>query len=389
VRILVVAGDGATLGLAQRLVREGHKVDVFPMDMPIAHTGDNIYKITTNLWKAVQDCKFIIADRGWDKLYARANTYNKPIIGTHPMTDMLNMDAVKEYKLGTKLGARYPKTEIFSDFSGLQPKLLEGKYRRYYVKHERKTFVCTAPEWLAWAMYQLPVGEEVLLQEEAKGSEVSVVGWFNGLKWVGPFFYSTPTSKTSKIVAMLAANNKNELIRTTIYPFCHWLKKIDYKGPFTVNLILDGKEWFIKDVEAGLTGPSVFAMMEGIKNTGVADFMNQLAFSSGSVDITKDYLVGIEVSNRDADMYGAPILGVDDGNMSKIFLHGAYFSDDGYMMSGETESVYTAVAHGRDLKEAMGRVYRTIDQVQFPRMYYASNLAGGTAFEALRKCEAI
>jgi phosphoribosylamine-glycine ligase len=376
-KILVVASDGATLGIAQGLVREGHEVDVFPLDMSLIHTGNEIYDITTNLWKAVQECKFIVADRGWDRLYVRAKSYNKPIIGAHPMTDVLNVDSVKEYALGQKLGIKYPETEIFNDFADLQPKIMSGKYRRYYVKTDRKTFVCTAPEWLAWAMYQLPVGKDVLLQEEVKGEELSIVGWFNGLNWVRPFFYSTPRAQASKAVAMLAEKKLNPLVERTIFNLQFWLKKIDYKGPVTVDLIANKTDFWTRKIYAGITSPSLFAMMEGLKDIPISSFLNQLAFGSDDkVNVSYDYLLGLEVSSQEQDMYGAPILGVDEGNSNKIFLHGAYGTGTDIMMSGEVEPIYTAVAHGRDLDEASKRIYRTIDKVKFPRMRYVSNLRG-------------
>jgi len=46
------------------------------------------------------------------------------------------------------------------------------------------------------------------------------------------------------------------------------------------------------------------------------------------------------------------------------------------MLSNETDRVYTASAHGRDMKEAAQRVYRTVEQVQFPKMIYMTNLEG-------------
>lgn len=376
-KILVVASDGATLGLAQGIVREGHEVDVFPLDMQLTHTGNEIYKVTTNLWKAIQDCNFIVADRGWPKLYERAKNYNRPIIGSNPYTDQLNEDCVKEFRLGRKLGARYPDTEIFNDHAALQPKILSGKYRRYYVKLDRKTFVCTAPEWLAWAMYQLPVGKDCLLQSEVKGEEISIIGWHDGLKWAEHFLYANPRNDDAGAVVMLAAKKKSELIEKTIFPFHHFFKKVDYKGPVTANVVIGKKgEFYLMNINVGITTPAIYALFEGLKGIGIADFLNQTAFSSGNIDVTFDYLMGIEVSSRDKDMYGAPILGIEEGNLDKIFLHGAYKNNEDVMMSGETNAIYTAVAHGRSLDEASRRVYRTIDKVKFPRMHYVSNLQG-------------
>lgn len=377
-KILVLTRDGTALGLAQRLVQEGHDVDVFSDTLKLTHTGKDIYKVSHNLWASVQECKFIVSDSGdWPNLYKRAEMYNKPIIGCHPMTDMLNADCVKEFKLGQRLGIGFPKTEVFTDAAGLQPKLLEGSNKRYYVKIGRSTFVCTQPEWMAWAMYQLPVGQEVLLQEEVHGEEMSIIGWFNGLNWVKPFFYATPNYDKIGGVAMLAQKEHNRLSYKTLYPLQKWLRVIDYKGPVTANLIVNAKDTFVKRFRLGLTAPCVFAMMEGLRSLPCATFLSSLAFGSDQeVDMTKDYLLGIEVGNKDGGMHGAPLLGLEEKNLSKVFLQGVCKDNDRFVMSGEIPAVYTAVAHGRDMREAALRVYRTIDNVQFPRMRYITNIQG-------------
>jgi hypothetical protein len=381
-KILILTRDGSALGLAQRLVQEGHSVDVYSDVLTLVHTGGSIYDISMNLWKSVQECKFIVTDCGnWPSLYKRASTYNKPIIGCNAMTDMLNGNCVKEYQLGMRLGVNFPKTEVYSDVQGLQPKMLEGTFLRYNIKVDRKLFVCTRQEWMAWAMYQLPIGEEILLQKELKGREVNVIGWFNGLNWVRPFFYATPNSKEIGAVAMLAQKNNTKLTARTIEPLDKWLRAIDYKGSVTAYLLVEDKteEVYVDRFEIGLTAPCIFAMMESLKSP-TGDFLNSLAFGNESeMNASMDYLLGVEVQSKDQGMHGAPVLGLEDGNLKHIFLHGVYKDETGYMMSGETAPIYTAVARGQDVREAARRVYRTIDEVQFPRMSYLPNLEGRSA----------
>lgn len=389
-KILILTRDGSALGLAQRLVQEGHQVDVFSDTLSLAHTGKGVYDISDNLWKSVQDCKFIVTDSGnWDSLYKRAKTYNKPIIGCNAMTDMLNKDCVKEYQLGTRLGIKFPDTEIYSDAQGLQPKVLEGSFLRYNIKIDRRMFVCTRREWMAWAMYQLPIGKEILLQKEMQGREISVIGWFNGLNWIMPFFYATPNAKEIGAVAMLAQKSNTKLTAHTIEPLEKWLRTIDYKGAVTAHLIVEDKTdiAYVDRFEVGISAPCIFAMMESLK-TPISDFLNSLAFGHETkIEVSLDYLLGIEVRSKDEDMQGAPVLGLEDGNLKHIFLHGVYKDDTSYMMSGETLPVYTVVSRGQDMREASRRIYRTIEQVQFPRMEYLANLEGRSAmtFQNLKR----
>jgi len=370
-KILVISDSGIALGLAHRLTQEGHEV-VFGK---------------SNMMRSIQECKFIIADSCSDSVYNRAKTYNKPIIGCNPFADQLNADAIKEYDLCSRLGVEYPNSELYDDATGLQPRLLEGSAKRYYIKHKRRVFRCTKPEWLAWAMYELPPDQRVLLQEEVLGDDLSVIGWFNGLSWVEPFFFSSPYASRIGGVSMLAQKKPSRLTEKTLKPLEKWLKIVDYRGPVTANLIVNQKNVYVKSINIGLTAPCVFAMIEGLKRMPLSDFLNMLAFGSDTdVSTSLDYLVGISVSSIDADMRGAPILGVENGNLDHLFFQGAYKDGAGYAVSEDCDPVYTAVAHGRDLTEAARRVYRTIGEVQFPGMSFITNLHGqtSTTFNKLR-----
>ncbi|MEK0326824.1 MAG: hypothetical protein QQN63_14085, partial [Nitrosopumilus sp.] len=230
-KILILTNNGIALGLAHRLVEEGHSIDVISNQGNV--TGGDSYNISTNILQSIQECKFIVADSCSDLVYKRAKAYNKPIIGCSRFTDQLNKDSVKEYDLCSRLGIVYPKSEIYDDAIGLHPRLLDGVTKRYYIKHKRRVFVCTKPEWLAWAMYQLPANQRILLQEEVIGHDVAVVGWFNGLNWVKPFFYCSPYADRIGGIAVLAQKKPSRLTEKTIEPLYKWLKVIDYRGPVT------------------------------------------------------------------------------------------------------------------------------------------------------------
>lgn len=379
--ILVLTKNGTALGLAQRLAHEGHQISVYTDALTLTDTGKGLYSIATNLLKAVQECRFIVVDSGnWTQLYKQAKMYNKPIIGASPIADMLNADSVKEYDLGRRLGIAFPKTEIFDDSSDIHPKILEGRRINYFIKYARKTHTCTRPEWLAWAMYNMPANKQIILQECVPGFDISVVGWFNGLNWVRPFYYSSPYSERSGGVMMLAQKGaSNRLTERTIEPLEPWLKSIDYKGPVTAQLIVNDTNTYVKRFDVGISAPCVFAMAESFRKLPLGDFLSALAFSNDDrVDVLYDYIYGVEVRNRDPDMHGAPLLGINQDNLKHLFLAGAYSDGESYMVSSEVNAVYTATAFGRDEHEASQRVYRTIREVQFPRMEYMSNVRGRT-----------
>ncbi len=373
--ILILTRTGKALGLAHKLSTENNKVVVYsPPECTIVNSGKGIYKLTDNLWKAVEECKFIITDGGhWPDLYNRAAIYNKPIIGSNSLTDILNKDYVKEYDLARRFDLPYPHTEIMNDSLGIFEKIMSWDKSRYFIKYDRTSFRCDYNEFAAWMMYKVPVGKSIILQQEVVGLEIDIQGWFDGLYWVEPFMLVGADSSSVGISLMI--RDTKSILSDTIKKLKPWLTAIDYHGPVTAKLIVNDSEAFVIGLFVGFTYPDIYAVCEGLK-TEIGHFLSGIAFSTGqSADITRDIITAVDVIATSNDMFGAPILGLGKENIDHVFLTSVYKDEDSYLLSGDTENVCTVAARGRSISEVSRRVSRTLETVKFPNMQYENRIS--------------
>ena len=373
--ILILTRTGRALGLAHKLAIENNRVVVYsPQSSNIVNSGKGLYKLTDNLWKAVEECKFIITDGGnWSDVYNRAAIYNKPIIGSNIHTDILNNDYVKEYDLARRFKLPYPETEIMEDSLGIFEKIMSWDKSRYFIKYDRTSFRCEYNEFAAWMMYKVPVGKAIILQQEVTGLKIDVQGWFDGMYWVEPFMLVGADS-SSVGVSLMVRDNKS-ILAETFKKLKPWLTSIDYHGPVTAKLIVNQDEAFVIGLFVGFTYPDIYAVCEGLK-IEIGYFLNGIAFSSGqSVDITRDIITAVDVVATSNDMFGAPILGLGKENIDHVFLNSVYKDEDSYLISGDTPNIYTVAARGRSISEVSQRVSRTLKTVKFPNMRYEDRIS--------------
>ena len=140
--ILILTKEKIGLGLAHRLAAEGNQVKVWGLKEN-DRTGELLYEKADNLWKAVQWCKFIIADSSdWTHIYDKAATYNKPVIGCNAIGDLLNKDCIIEHQLIQKFGLSVPHTVVYEDSTDMYAKVIDWAKIRYKIKMDRRIFKC-------------------------------------------------------------------------------------------------------------------------------------------------------------------------------------------------------------------------------------------------------
>lgn len=372
--ILILTKDHIGLGLAHHLAQEGNSVEVYGLGKD-CQTGELLYKKAENLWKSVKWCKFIIADSGdWPEIYDKAAMFNKPIIGCNAFGDLLNRDCIIEYQLGEKFGLSYPNTIVYEDCTEMYERILQWNQTRYRIKLDRQTFLCDYKEWMAWALLKLPLDKQVLLQEEVVGRNCTIMGWFNGVDWVRPFYVQTPDSESTGAVGVKAEKFPSKFSTNTLRPLKPWLKTIDYRGPISAKLVVNGEGVYIDRLYVGMTSPAVYAVMEAHRGD-LTGFFHSIAFSiKADEKVCWDYLISVNVRTAEPDIRDAPIIGISQGGLKHIYFHSVYKSKGSYLASGDTNNIYTVSSNGRDMDEAVGRLKRTIGEVQFPQMAYPNNI---------------
>lgn len=370
--ILFITNDLKLAGLANKLVELGHKVTLYT-ELPVVKEFGAFEKVR-NLYDAIKECKYIVADEGSENIYKWAKMFNKPIVGCSPMTDMMNVDCYREYQIAQKFNVPTPETLVVNDVADMYGEVLEWKSVRTLVRYDRQTFACDHQSWLAWAMYKIPLGKKILLQKPTYGEDVIVSGWFDGMKWLEPFFIKSKDESVLR-ASLMFSMPKKEWIEKVIEPWSHFLKRIEYRGPFSVKAIASKKTVEVISTYAGFEFPSIYAFLEGLREP-VDAFLYKVAFSSATgCDITKDYMSSIVVNSGLPNSAGIPIMGVDEGNLKHLYFGAVHHKEDGEKIVVGGPWIYTATAHGRTPEEAFGRAYHTASVVRIPEPKYMTGMA--------------
>lgn len=365
--ILFITKEKNLFGLASRLVDEGHNILMWaPM------SKNTMFEPLKSLYDAIKQCKFIISDGIGQQEYGWAKTFNKPVIGSCPLANVMNHDCVREYKMAHKLGISLPVTEVLEDLSSAYDKVLNWNPVRTSIRYDRENITVDHQQWMAWALTQLPVGKEILIQQPTYGEVSKVSGWFDGMNWKRPFILTNPQSELQANMSL--GLFQREWINKVIVPYEKYLRTVEYKGPFSVTFSTNKEGNEVLCTHAGFEYPLVYGYFEGLK-TPCGEFLNEVAFSTNSeVDYTTDYVASLLVKTSIKESKGIPIVGITDGNRKHIFLNGVFGVEDDIVVSGDTW-IYAVTAHGRDPEEAFGRAYFTADKVRIPQPVITPSMA--------------
>jgi len=374
--VLLVTRDFRSFGIATRLAKENHEVTVYTGRTKGMSFGEGLVKFVAHPLEAIKECQFIIVDGPIEKsIYDWSKTYNKPVVGSSPMTDLMNADVYKEVQIAQRFNIPLPTTEVIGDVSDMYSKILDWNPIRTTIRYDRNSITIDQREWMAWAMHKLPVGKKLVLQTPEFGEAVDVIGWFDGLHWAEPFLLKSTNDANLRASTLLALYDRAWVDRA-VRPWEQLLRSINYKGPFRVRLCLSKDECTVLSTYAGIEFPSVYAFLEGIKEP-IADFFNRIAFGNcPEYDITKDHMSAFSVGTTIADPEGIPILGLDEGNTKHIFFGAVAQRPDGPIISKGLPWVYVVAARGRDIDESFGRAYFTASVVKVPEPKLTNGLPG-------------
>lgn len=366
--ILFINQTRKLLGLAERLVLEGHTVQVFGYNNGLVENVKHPYEPITN-------CKFVVADGPVDnKVWEWAKKFNKPIIGTNPLTDMINRDCYREWRVASKLNIPMPPTEVIDEVSDMYTKVLEWNSARTLIRYDRETVSCDHQRWLAWAMHKLPLNKKILLQQPAWGEELQVFGWFDGMHWARPFLVKTNSEHSLRASTVLALFER-AWTRATIQPWEIFLRNVEYKGPVRLRLLASRKAMQMMDIHIGFEFPSIYAFLEGLKEP-IGDFLNRIAFGvCEEIDITTDYASCVLVGTCLKDPGGVPIVGLDEGNRKHIFFGSVDKVDSDILVANDPDWIYAISAHGQDPDVTFGRIKHTQGIVRVPEANIPSQIA--------------
>lgn len=282
-RILFVSRDLIAGNVAHLLVKEGHEVKLYIENKKSRHNFDNMVTRVSN-WRVElswvgKDGLIIFDDVGYGKVQDRLRKQGYVVFGGSEGGDALELD--REH--GQHVFARHGmKTMELKDFDNMDDAAMHIKKHpgAWVIKtnnHDRKFYNYVG---------ELESGEDTIsllrnyllnssinkssitLQRRVYGVEIGIGRYFNGTEWVGPIEYNIehprflpgdigPTTSEMGTLAWLDDDETNPLFIETLAKLKEHLQKINFRGDFEINCIVNEEGVFPLEATSRLGTPIV------------------------------------------------------------------------------------------------------------------------------------
>ncbi len=388
-RILMMSKNGDGLGIAQKLVEEGHDVKVWTkergFEWPLMGIVDHV-----SGWRriAAEWADFIFADMvGFGHHAVTLDRFGKPHLGFNQVGDMLELDRHRQMELLRRAGVRLPEThELDGPSAGADIlSLWTSRTPGFVIKPSGnldtgKTFVCETKEVFEWALEQFAADQELVVQRIVEGIEISTEGWFTGSGWIPQLFNHTfeekklfegdlgPNTGCMGNVVIQAPNIRKNKLVMELKKLTPALAAAKYKGPVDLNCIVNEEGLNALEITARFGYDAIEALHSMMERPLLGFFLNLAAGEAGEMTLKKGHLaLAVRVTippypNGDAekDDRGLPITGLPK-NLEGIYLTDVY--RDGKLLKwAATDGVLLKVAASSKTIDGARRI--VYDQVR-------------------------
>jgi len=220
-----------------------------------------------------------------------------------------------------------------------------------------------------------------------------VHGWFNGRGWLSPYFlsfkemYLFPGNLGPIVDCMgcvVVPLGDSRLVTEGLMPATSALKQLGLRGMVTAMLhIEDDGSIQCGGVTCGMNYDVIEAMTEGI-----GDSMTDLLFGVATgikeeVAVKDDVMIAVKMSvppwpyvlGRPSLVMG--IAGLNEHNLPHVALMDVHRHNGDWTTNMNDGVVLKATAHGQTVKQARGRVYRTLRNIEVPCKQYRMDIGKG------------
>jgi phosphoribosylamine--glycine ligase len=391
-------GDG--LGVAQRLVTEGHQVAVWIKSREYDQSGLGIVLRPQSWREKLAWSDFVICDMvGFGHLEEVFRRMGKPYIACSSFMDQMELDRAKGMQIFQKVGIKTPETFSFSNVEEARKTISEMEFGLGWVLKPdgnigtSKTLVIKDESELDWAFGTNKAGTSMIVQRIVDGVEVSTEGWFNGRDFLRPFNHTFEEKRfmegnlgpnTGCMGNVIIARDSNKLTRATVERLKPFLLKIGYRGPVDVNCIVNADGAFALEATARFGYDAIEGLIEGLKESPLDLFFETAMGTKKEMDITEDSMIAVRLTvppypAEDVEQidWGDPITGINVDNIKHLFLCNVYadHEDNKFKVAKADGVVLKATAHGGKkgtdyTSFARDRVYRTLGNIKCSNNQY-------------------
>lgn len=359
-KILVVSTNAiGPLAVVNRLTKEGHDVKWFSFEDSIIGRG---IVDKPDSWRSEIGASDLIVCIGRDlmPILTAAQSLGKPVLGISEISHK----TFKEINTDLSLPVL---NEVKVTDEDLVETLQQWHKDGFFVSQQENdwpqhTWECRTEEDFTYAVQQRIDGHKYILQQRQVGECFSVVGWWNGRKWLKPFHLHWKSDLREPYSSgMLSVIDKQETLEMLILPLKDLLKKSSYKGPVFVDCIMTKEQIYVMNIRFELR-PDYFSLLAEGAFQGMADLLFEVAVGTATgIRYHPGYVVGDVLYGT--NLLGAPLNGLNEHNEKHIAFVGVR-GDDKYTYVGiQKGPIMMITARGETLREAGRRVIRTTNNL--------------------------
>jgi phosphoribosylamine--glycine ligase len=424
-KILFVSNDLIGGNIAHILKKEGCEVKLHVEEEDRRRNLTNIVKKTKD-WRSElswvgKDGVIVFDDVGYGFVQDSLRNEGYSVFGGSAKGDMLEQDRV----LGQKVFKQYGlKVVTIKDFNHINQAI-------NYVKRNPGLWVIKQNGSSSKSLNYVGIlksGKDVLdmlktykrnnshgsqvitLQKKIVGVEIAVTRYFNGSDWVGPMLINIehkkffpgdigPTTSEMGTIGWYEENEKNKLFRETLYKIKPYLNKINYRGIFDINCIVN--ETGIYPLEATSRFGSPIAHLQTELN--ISPWSEIIDNVSKAKEYKLKYKKGVgivvvvavppfpyakkihEHSQIGTRIYFEESLTEEEKthiHFEEVSWHNKYKC---HYVSDDRGYVLYVTGSGKDIRAAQKMAYNILKKIHIPKMMYRNDIGESFAIENKKK----
>ena len=416
-KILFITNDMMAPYLAFLMRQDGNEVKLFIEEKDRRHNLDSLVEKTEN-WKSEldwvgKDGLIIFDNVGYGKIQDSLRKKGYTVFGGSELGDKLENDREHCQKIFEQHGI---KTRPIKDFEDMDDAVM-------YIKENPKAWVIkqngsslksinyvgifpdgkdTIAVLKNYLQNKYINKDKITIHEKIDGVEIGVGRYFNGKDWVGPieinlehkrFFPDDigPTTSEMGTLAWYDDNENNKLFQETLAKMKPYLQKINFKGDFEINCIVNKDGAFPLEATPRLGSPIIHLHTE-IHSSPWGELFYAIAKGEkhnlkwkkgfGIVLLMAVPPFPYSKKNKHDIFYGLNIYfdKLSKEEMKHVHLEGVskrYNSEQHYISDNRGYVLYVT-GMGKTPEEARKKVYDIASKIVIPKVMYRNDI--GTKF---------
>jgi phosphoribosylamine---glycine ligase len=388
-RFLLLSEVGDGLGLALRLMAEGHDVKLWLRDKKELGLGRGLVD------EAKRYERSVIADcTGFGVLLDALRESEFQVFGGGEFADRLEEDRAFAEEIMQEAGIQTPDSQRVTSFEEAEEFI--RTHERVVLKPEgglsgvHPSEVAQdkedALDILESLKKEYPDGNiQLELQQFLPGIAVSTEGWFNGRDWIPTMFNHTLERKqklagdlgdsTGCVGNLVWACGRDVLVRETLLKLTEVLQEHLYVGPLDVNCIVNEEGIYGLEFTPRFGYDAMPTLVYSLCEFDFGDFIDSTARGNiPTVRLRSGFGAGIRLSVPEGDNAAVKIRGLDLEDLQYFYPYCVAYEDFQIKSTGKSGVLGVMNGFGDTPDEAFADAYLRVEKVKAKKLQYRNDL---------------